>query len=426
MITTTIGNAGFGFLALYFFLAGVMGTALGFGFSAAGALALVLLGARMGYPLLLCLSIINLLFTMRLLGAQMAPISKWGEHGQWRYLVGGCLGAPMGLYLLLAASQGVLKMVLGGFILACAVYFIFRPHSHDQKDEAAGGPATGVFIGVLGGLAGGFSAFPTAPLVAWLRFKNVGKKRLLSVTQPFALSMQVLCLAIATFENPDLWSQKMLLTLAWCVPSTLLGTWIGAKVFRVMSEKAHAKVTAWALLACGASIMMATSGGASGLAGAVAKHDPAGSQQAVETMGVALEKARGSHMATTHLAFDEGESRLGAHARMELDRAWSRAMGAGDGAARMRVAIPVPGAYEARSAMERLGPAREGEVRKYLSSKARLDGVEALFEHSLESHGKGGAGNKPFAPSRLAEEMCLPSPARVAVEMSLARAKEAR
>ena len=34
--------------------------------------------------------------------------------------MGGCLGAPLGLYLLLAASQDVLKMVLGGFILACA------------------------------------------------------------------------------------------------------------------------------------------------------------------------------------------------------------------------------------------------------------------------------------------------------------------
>jgi uncharacterized membrane protein YfcA len=428
MITTTIGSAGLAVLALYFFLAGIMGTALGFGFSAAGALALVLLGARMGYPLLLCLSIINLLFTMRILGAHMAPISKWGAHGHWRYLLGGSLGAPLGLYLLFAASQSTLKIALGLFILVCAIYFIVRPHSDEVQGDKEDGAATGVFFGLLGGIAGGFSAFPTAPLVAWMRFKNASKERLLSVTQPFALSMQALCLAIATFENPDLWSEQMLMTMAWCVPSTLLGTWLGAKVFRRLSEATHAKFTAWALLGCGVMILMATSGGQSGLAAAVAAGG-AQSNQLVQSMprvgAIGLKTARS--LAHAELSFGEGESRLDESNQHELDRAWDLAMGDGVRAGRLRVTVPLPGIYDARKAMAKLGPTRQSATRKYLAAKALRDGVEASFEEVKVSRNEEkdtvAASKVKFEPNPWADLLCLPSPLKMGVELRLARAE---
>lgn len=397
----SIATGSLAIISLYFFLAGFMGTAIGFGFSAAGALALIVLGPKEGYPLLLCLSSINLVFSSKLLGEHMIPISKWGEHGHWRYLIGGAVGAPVGLYLLINASQSALKLGLGTFIMACAIYFILRPHRHDGQ-TGEGSNSTQMGIGVLGGIAGGFSGFPTAPLIAWLKFNNASKETLLSIAQPFALTMQVICLGIATIFHPDIWNAQLAKGLLWCAPATIFGTWLGAKTFRLLSEKRHAQFTSWALLACAASILFAGPNTSSGLSGAIHTQNEAPSSavklntedEAQRLAALELAQRKASSPAPSakpisiRVEFAFGTHQLSDKARSTLDAAWTDAKTQSSAAPKSKLLVLITGKADsygmpdAKEASLATAAARERTVMAYLESLARKDSIETRMAPS--------------------------------------------
>src|SRR3954468_2490903 len=94
----------------------------GFGFSAIGALCLILLPSKLGVPLLMTLSAANQLMSLRQLKADMKPVRQWLPDGAARYLLGGLGGVPIGLAILGALPSAKLMLVFGGFLVIYAVY----------------------------------------------------------------------------------------------------------------------------------------------------------------------------------------------------------------------------------------------------------------------------------------------------------------
>lgn len=434
----TIASGPLAIIAFYFFLAGFMGTAIGFGFSAAAAFSLIVLGPKEGYPLLLCLSSLNLILSSKLLGEHMIPISKWGEHGHWRYLLGGCIGAPIGLYLLMNASQTALQLGLGLFIMTCAVYFILRPHRTDGQAGEGSNP-TQMGIGVLGGIAGGFSGFPTAPLIAWLKFNNASKESLLSIAQPFALTMQVICLGIATIFHPEIWNAQLVKGLAWCSPATIFGTWLGAMVFRHLSEKRHAQFTSWALFACAASILYAGPNSTAGLSGAFqTQSDTPSSAVALSPdeaqRQAALDSAKRAARSTTSAAkpisvrveFAFGVHQLSDKARSTLDAAWNDAKAKSSLDPKSKILVLITGKADsygmpdAKAASLATAAARERSVMAHLESLARRDGIKAHMAPSRPEQAPASATAIVACRERDFDKAleCLAKARRVDVDMS--------
>src|SRR5437763_1110889 len=100
----------------------------GFGFSAVGALCLILLPPKLGVPLLMTLSAANQLMSLRQLKADMKPMRQWWPDGPAPYLLGGLVGVPIGLAILSSLPTTRLMLVFGGFLVLYATYSLLRPH----------------------------------------------------------------------------------------------------------------------------------------------------------------------------------------------------------------------------------------------------------------------------------------------------------
>src|SRR5262249_58039374 len=82
----------------------------------------------------------------------------------WRslpvFLIGGVLGLPAGVYLLLQLPTGTYRHVIGGLLIVYAGYLLLRRPSQTLRS----GPLSDACAGFLGGLTGGLAGFSRASL----------------------------------------------------------------------------------------------------------------------------------------------------------------------------------------------------------------------------------------------------------------------
>jgi uncharacterized membrane protein YfcA len=213
----------------------------GFGFSAIGALSLWLLPPKMGVPLLMCLSTANQFMSLGQLKQDLRPIREWWPDGPAPYLLGGVLGVPVGLAILQTLPTKILMIMFGGFLLAYAAYSLFKPDSVHIKTKEP--PFYSGVIGFFGGLIGGFTAFPGAPVVVWSGLRQLPKRESRSIVQPFILGMQLVSLTMLAVQRPQTFNAQFWLLLAVCIPVVLPGTLLGVNIYRRISDINFRKVT---------------------------------------------------------------------------------------------------------------------------------------------------------------------------------------
>jgi uncharacterized membrane protein YfcA len=149
------------------------------------------------------------------------------------FLLGGLVGVPSGVWLLLHLDAQVYEKGLGAVLLAYGGYMLFRPPIVLRAAPRAGD----VLSGFLGGLAGGFAATPGAPVSIWCGMKGWDKLRQRAVFQPFILLMQLVALASIARMHPHGMAHPGIPAIAWaCVPAGLIGTWWALGCFRRLSD----------------------------------------------------------------------------------------------------------------------------------------------------------------------------------------------
>jgi len=131
-------------------------------------------------------------------------------------LDGGILGVPAGVYLLLhlpsdAHREPTRSLRLGLLADACA--------------------------GFLGGLSGGFAAFPRAFVSIWCGFKVWDKAGQRGVYQPFILDMQPITLVVIDLMRPSTWPAQLDWKTLARVPAALLSARLGLRIFRRLSDR---------------------------------------------------------------------------------------------------------------------------------------------------------------------------------------------
>ena len=230
-----------GLLAVILAASALMSGLSGFGFSAIGALCLTLLPPKLGVPLLMSLSAANQVMSLRQLKADMKPIQQWWPDGPAPYLLGGLVGVPVGLAILKALPTTSLMLVFGGFLVLYSAYSLLKPaatHALQSRSWLASS-----LVGATGGVIGGFTAFPGAPVVVWSGLRQLPKEESRAIVQPYIFVLQILSIALLALERPQTFGPTYWELLAITVPVVLPCTLLGVRLYRSLSDVNFRRVT---------------------------------------------------------------------------------------------------------------------------------------------------------------------------------------
>lgn len=245
------------FLAAVYVAAAVLSGLSGFGFPAIGALSLLVLPPEIGVALLMTLSFATQAFSFSTLWPELrhhVRLTPW-RNGAVPYLVGGLVGMPVGLLVLISVGTRPLAAALGLFLLGYASWSMLTPavQAPRSSSRAVWQP---MLIGAAGGMVGGFSASPGSVLVVWLGFTGTGKLQGRALTQLFILGMQAVGLGCLSVAHPTLFGNRYWSLLALFLPVALAGSWVGIAIYRKAGDLGYRKVTLIALAISGAALLL--------------------------------------------------------------------------------------------------------------------------------------------------------------------------
>ena len=228
----------------------------GFGFSAIGASLLLFMQPSTGVALLMLLSIFTQMLSVRKLWVELRPniVLSNAPNSLVPYLIGGILAAPIGVYFLNVANPKNLMVILGSILLAYAVYSLGKPKSLSLTITADWKKS--FLVGALGGLVGGFSAFPGSALVVWTGLQNMSKEKTRALTQPYIIVMQVVSLIAFVAHYRQAFDLTLLALFASAVPVVYLGNNYGVGNFKTIDQNLFKKVT-FLLLGVSGAVLLA-------------------------------------------------------------------------------------------------------------------------------------------------------------------------
>ncbi len=167
----------------------------------------------------------------------------------WPFVVGGLIGIPLGVRVLLILDAGILKAVLGVFLLAFGSYALLAPKLHTFQ---AGGRAADAGIGFIGGVLSGVGGYSGVLPTIWTQLRGWSKPKARAVYQPYIIVIQSVTVAgiiLATYDR----SALMLVLLV--LPPLALGTWIGWHLYGRMNDLRFRQALAILLIASGATLV---------------------------------------------------------------------------------------------------------------------------------------------------------------------------
>jgi uncharacterized membrane protein YfcA len=150
----------------------------------------------------------------------------------WPFLIGGLAGVPLGTMLIAHADPNLFKLWTGVMLLIfpAALYFQRSPMAISHGGRMADG-AIGFAGGILGGLAGLAGPVP----ILWASIRGWGKDERRGIFQVFNFTIlgAALCLQIAT----GFVRQEVIWLALVTFLGTIIGAWLGARTYRVLSDR---------------------------------------------------------------------------------------------------------------------------------------------------------------------------------------------
>lgn len=236
-----LSPAAIALLVVILALSALMSGLSGFGFSAIGALCLTLLPPQLGVPLLMTLSAANQVMSLRQLKTDLKPIQEWWPDGPAPYLLGGLVGVPLGLMVLKDLPTTTLMAVFGAFLVLYAGYSLLKPVA--ARAAVGGSWLSSSLVGMTGGVIGGFTAFPGAPVVVWSGLRRLPKTEARAIVQPYIFGLQVLAILLLALQRPQTFGPTYWWLVAITVPVVLPCTLLGVRLYRSLSDVNFRRVT---------------------------------------------------------------------------------------------------------------------------------------------------------------------------------------
>jgi uncharacterized protein len=191
------------------------------------------------------------------IASQSLSVTMLWRDIDWRgltvFVIGGAIGLPVGVGLLLHLGHGGFRQVIGGLLTCYAAWVLFqRP-----LVVRSAGRIADLGVGFLGGITGGLAGFPGAAVTVWCGMRGWDKRRQRGTYQPFILIMQVLALlVIHVMRQSAPHAAGADFGLLQFVPAALLGTWFGLAIFGRLSDRVFAITVNLLLLASGVGLLV--------------------------------------------------------------------------------------------------------------------------------------------------------------------------
>ncbi len=167
----------------------------------------------------------------------------------WPFLIGGLIGVPIGAMLVAHADPNVFKLTVGILLLAfpAALYFS-APMAFDFGGKIADG-----IIGFIGGILGGLAGLSGPPPILWASIRGWGKDERRGVFQTFNWTVLFVALCLQTASG--LVGREVIWLAVLAFPATVLGSWIGAKLYHALSDRNFRDIVLGMLFLSGAVLV---------------------------------------------------------------------------------------------------------------------------------------------------------------------------
>lgn len=167
----------------------------------------------------------------------------------WPFIVGGTIGIPLGVRLLVHADAGRIKLALGLFLLAYGLYAIVAPRLPIIR---GGGRWTDGAIGAVSGVLGGIGGYSGVLPAIWAQLRGWPKESARGVYQPFILFAHLATLILVGIVALDRTGIVLLLA---ALPALLAGGWTGWQIYGRLDERRFRLVLAALLVGSGAALV---------------------------------------------------------------------------------------------------------------------------------------------------------------------------
>lgn len=177
----------------------------------------------------------------------------WGSirlERLWPFLLGGSLGVPLGVALLRLIPSQPMRIGVGGFLIVYSSFMLRRPQ---LRTITAGGRLADGLVGTLGGVLGGAAGLSGVLPNIWTGLRGWSKDTRRGVYQPFNIFSNAFSLSL--FGGTGLANGHLLVRLLAALPALLLGTWLGARLYRRLDEAQFYRLLLWLLLLSGLGLV---------------------------------------------------------------------------------------------------------------------------------------------------------------------------
>jgi uncharacterized protein len=168
------------------------------------------------------------------------------------FVVGGLVGVPFGIWILMLLNMERFKLTLGILLAAYGLYMMLRRPVVLARTSLA----SDVLVGFVGGAIGGFAAIPGAAVSIWCSMKGLDKEGQRAIFQPFILIMQIVALCIIAISRAGAAPVVSIPPLAWIsVPAGLIGTFWGMALFKRLRDQQFSQAVNVLLIVSGVGLM---------------------------------------------------------------------------------------------------------------------------------------------------------------------------
>ncbi|MGJ3261211.1 MAG: sulfite exporter TauE/SafE family protein [Rhodospirillales bacterium] len=172
---------------------------------------------------------------------QIQTLPKIWHAISWRrvmpFIVGGLFGVPLGTWLLPLVTVQMFKVFIGIFLILFCSFMLMRGRPANLR---FGGRIVDGCIGFLGGVLGGLAGLSGVPTTVWASLRAWGKDEKRSVFQAFNLS--ILTTAVVSQSIGGLMTLEVGRVTLIALPGTLIGVWVGRKLYEKLGDRGFDRV----------------------------------------------------------------------------------------------------------------------------------------------------------------------------------------
>jgi len=173
----------------------------------------------------------------------------------WPFLIGGLAGVPLGTMLVAHADPESFKLTVGVLLLVFPVALHFN---RNLPAFRSGGKMADGVVGFAGGILGGLAGLSGPLPILWASIRGWGKDERRGIFQIF--NWTVLAMALCVQAASGLVEQRVIWLALLAFPGTVVGAWVGARVYHALSDRHFGDVVLGLLFLSGVGLVWSSLG----------------------------------------------------------------------------------------------------------------------------------------------------------------------